>query len=462
MQVLEQYANIKHRDQLRCNAAFFMGLLKQVAEKKQTAPVLVVPKSVPVDPTFVSSEAKHKLAELYSQAVLDPALMDQHCMGLLAALPKAAQLCALARIAANICDEENKRGYITQLLKNMRASAVSIAGTASKAGLQQHTKAGSTAVGGKVLSNTGKLINPNEVSIRLNPSSIFYDAELAMCWRVLTKQDKFDWQNRLAKGKQMKLTNLSQPRQKLAQQLQPGHPQYHAVTASAWKDTDASAREELLQSADESGEAIQLIPQQPRPPPAAEPVEPEFHEIDFPPLGGQIETSTHKAVGSGSVIGHALPGSVSDYTSLDMGLQPDNDKLGVSGASAGDAEPQMLPLYNMGMAFQQSLSLQDINKSDPLKPPSTDCLASVSAAVSLFQLLKKPVSVLVLSSTHLLHCTSQTMTMLKAPPERTTLDCSDPMRHSLLQWVACFLMPSVVTSHASAHRMHKVAVADGQ
>ncbi|KAL0019834.1 hypothetical protein WJX79_000622 [Trebouxia sp. C0005] len=28
-QVLEQYANVKNRDQLRCNAAFFMGLLKQ-------------------------------------------------------------------------------------------------------------------------------------------------------------------------------------------------------------------------------------------------------------------------------------------------------------------------------------------------------------------------------------------------------------------------------------------------
>lgn len=383
LQVLEQYANIKHRDQLRCNAAFFMGLLKQVADKKQTPPVLVVPKSVPVDPTLVSPEAKHKLVELYSQGILEPALMDQHCMGLLAVLPKAAQLSALTRIAANINEAENKCGYITQLLKNMRASAVSIAGTACKAGLQQHPKAGSTTVGGKILSNTGKLINPNEVSIRLNPSSIFYDAELAMCWRVLTKQDKFDWQNRLAKGKQMKLTNLSQPRQKLAQQLHPGYPQYHAATATAWKYTDAAAREVLLCSADDSGETIKLIPQQPRPPAAATAVEPEFHEIDFPPLGGQIETNTHEAAGSGSDLGSALPGSASDYTRLQMGLQPDS-MLDTIDASAGNTTPQTLPLYNMGMAFQQSLSLHDINKSDPLNPPPIDCLASVSAAVSLF------------------------------------------------------------------------------
>ena len=453
MQVLEQYANIKHRDQLRCNAAFFMGLLKQVAEKKQTPPVLVVPKSVPVDPTFVSPEAKHKLAELYTHGVMEPALMDQHCMGLLAALPKAAQLCALGSIAANIGDEENKRGYVTQLLKNMRASAVSIAGTASKARLQQHPKAGSTAVGSKVLSNTGKLINPNEVSIRLNPSSIFYDAELAMCWRVLTKQDKSDWQTRLAKGKQMKLTDLSQPRQKLAQQLQPGHPQYDAATASGWRYTDVSAKEELLQSADESGEAIQLMPQQTRPPPAAETVEPEFHEIDFPPLGGQIELSTHKAAGSGSDIGFALSGPVSDYTCLEMGLQTDNDKLGISGAAAGDAGPQILPLYNMGMAFQQSLSLQDINKSDPSNLPSTDCLASVSAAVSLFELFKKLVSAHLLSNTHLLHCTSRTMTMTKAP-ERTTLGCNNPIRHSLLHSKSGWLFDAIslyFTWISSAH-----------
>ena len=399
MQVLEQYANIKHRDQLRCNAAFFMGLLKQVAEKKQTPPVLVVPKPVPVDPTCVSPEAKHRLAELYSQGILEPALMDQHCMGLLAALPKAAQINAVVHVAANIGEAENKRGYITQLLKNMRASAVSIAGTASKTGLQQHPKAGSSAVGGKVLSNTGKLINPNEVSIRLNPSSIFYDAELAMCWRVLTKQDKFDWQNRLAKGKQMQLTSLSQPRQKLAQQLQPGHPQYHAATASAWKYTDAAAKEELLQSADESGEAIQLILQQPQPPLPAAAVEPEFHEIDFPPLGGQIETTTIKAAGSESDIGSAMPGCLSDYTSLQMCPKTDNDKLGIADAPAGDLGPQALPLYNMGMAFQQSLSLQDINKSEPSNPPSKDCLASVSAAVSLFQLLKRAISVRSLSIT---------------------------------------------------------------
>ena len=395
MQVLEQCANIKHRDQPRCNAAFFMGLLKQVADKKQTPSVLVVAKSVPVNPSFVSPDAKQKLAELHSQGILEPALMDQHCMGLLAVLPKTAQLSALIRIAANIGEAENKRGYITHLLKNMRASAISIAGTASKAGLPQQPKAGSTAVGGKVLSNTGKLINPNEVSIRLNPSSIFYDAELAMCWRVLTKQDKFDWQNRLAKGKQMKLINLSQPRQMLAQQLQPGHPQYRAATASAWKFTDAPAKEELLKSADESGEAIQLIPQQSRPPlPPAAAVEPEFHEIDFPPLGGQIETNTIKAAGSGSDIGSSLR---PDYTSLQMGLQTDKGKLGIADASAGDEGSQTLPLYNMGMAFQQSLSLQDINKSDRSNPPSTDCLASVSAEVCVFQLFKGAVPVHLLS-----------------------------------------------------------------
>ena len=390
MQVLEQYADIKHRDQLRCNAAFFMGLLKQVAEKekKQTPPVLVVPKSLPADPTFVSPEAKQKLAEMYTQGILEPAIMDQHCMGLLAALPKAPQLSALICIAANIREAENKRGYITQLLKNMRASAVSIAGTVSiKPGLQHHPKAGSMAIGGKALSNTGKLINPNEVSIRLNPSSIFYDAELAMCWRVLTKQDKFDWQNRLAKGKQLKLTNLSLPRQELAQQLHPGHPQFHSATASAWKYTDAAAKEELLRSADDTGQAIKLIPEQPRP---AKPApEPEFHEIDFPPLGGPTETETLEAAGCVPDIGAALPGSASSYSCLQTGLQADASTAahGVVPASAGDVRPKALPLYNMGMAFQQSLSLQDINKSDPLRPPSIDSLASVSAAVSHSNLL---------------------------------------------------------------------------
>lgn len=287
MQVLEQYANIKHRDQLRCNAAFFMGLLKQVAEKekKQTPPVLVVPKSLPADPTFVSPEAKQKLAEMYTQGILEPAIMDQHCMGLLAALPKAAQLSALICIAANIPEAENKRGYITHLLKNMRASAVSIAGTVSiKPGLQQHPKAG------KVLSNTGKLINPNEVSIRLNPSSIFYDAELAMCWRVFTKQDKWDCRSRLANGKQIKLAKLSKPRQLLAQQLHPDHPQYHAAMAAAWKNTDVAVKETLLRSADLTGEAIKLLPDEPTVPIAAEP---EFHETDFPPLGLAAQTQQH-------------------------------------------------------------------------------------------------------------------------------------------------------------------------
>lgn len=396
MQVLEQYANIKHRDQLRCNAAFFMGLLKQVADKKQTAPVLVVPKPAASDLTTVSPDIKQKLTELYSQGILEPALMDQHCLGLLAALPRDAQLSALTHIAVHLGETENKRGYITQLLKNMRASGVSVAGTANKTGLQPYPKAGGVTIGGKVLSNTGKLINPNDVSIRLNPSSIFYDAELAMCWRVLSKQDKCDWQIKLGKGKQMKLANLSQPRQKLAQQLHPGHPQYHAATAVAWKYTDAAAREGMLLSADETGEAIKLLLDQPNPAAAAEP---EFHDFDFPPLGGPTDKQASKQagalmeIGSADLHGSALPKWTSD-DSVDSdncpqtALQTDTGMVGavpashagMMQASAGDLQPKTLPLYNMGMAFQQSLSLQDISKSDPSRP-SADPLAFVSAAV---------------------------------------------------------------------------------
>lgn len=402
MQVLEQYANIKHRDQLRCNAAFFMGLLKQVADQKQTAPVLVVPKPAAADPTTVSPDTKQKLTELYTQGILEPALMDQHCLGLLAALPRDAQLSALTHIAVHLGEAENKRGYITQLLKNMRASAVSAAGTASKTGLQPYPKAGGVTIVGKVLSNTGKLINPNDVSIRLNPSSIFYDAELAMCWRVLSKQDKCDWQNQLGKGKQVKLANLSQPRQKLAQQLHPGHPQYHAATAVAWKYTDAAAREGVLLSADETGEAIKLLLDQPNPAAAAEP---EFHDFDFPPLGGPSDKQASKQagalmeMGSADLHGSALPKWTSD-DSVDSdncpltALQTDTGMLGtvpashagMMQASAGGLRPKTLPLYNMGMAFQQSLSLQDISKSDPSRP-SADPLAFVSAAVITCYLL---------------------------------------------------------------------------
>lgn len=386
MQVLEQYANIEHRDQLRCNAAFFMGLLKQVMEKKQPVPVITVRKPGTAE---ISPQADQKLAELYSQGLLDPALLDQHCMGLLAALPKAAQLSAVASIAANIGEAQNKHGYITQLLKNMRASALSIAGTMSKPASQQHAKLGGIAPGGKVLSNTGKLINPNEVSIRLNPSSIFYDAELAMCWRVLTKQDKYDWQSRLAKGKQMKLSSLSKPRLKLAQQLHPGHAQYDAATASAWKHTDALLKEELLRSADETGELIQLIPNQPQP------VAPEFHGIDFPSLEDSAYSDSKQAAASVPKRGTAQLETASETSGLQTDSKAGNNLSSVvldspastspgSSNLAQDKQSNTQPLYNMGMAFQQSLSLQDINKSDPMRSSSTDSLASVSVAVSSF------------------------------------------------------------------------------
>lgn len=393
-----------------------MGLLKQVADKKQTPPVLVVPKPVPADPTTVSLEAKNKLAELHTQGILEPALMDQHCLGLLAALPRDAQLSALTHIAVNLGEAENKRAYITQLLKNMRASAASVAGTATKTGLQHPAKVGNAAVGSKVLSNTGKLINPNDVSIRLNPSSIFYDAELAMCWRVLSKQDKSDWQDRLAKGKQMRLANLSQPRQKLAQQLHPGHPHYHAATAVAWKYTDAATRESLLHSADDTGEAVKLLSDQPTPPAAAAAAEPEFHEIDFPPLGGPTNTGVHRHAGASpetcAAVSDLPKWTSNDSEDLDdcpqTALQTDAGMLGtvpashagIMPAAAGDKKPKTLPWYNM--TFQQSLSLQDIHKADPLRP-SADSLASVSAAVSKCKLLQMGQVV------HFLHVSSNTV-----------------------------------------------------
>ena len=251
MQVLGRYAKMKKQHQLRCSASFFMGLLKQVADKKPA--VLVVPKSVPTVSATVSPEAKHKLAELYAQGILEPALMDQHCSRQLAALPHVAQLTAITRIAANIGAAEDKHGYLTQLLKHM-------------------------------------LINASEVHLKLSPETVFYDAELAMCWRVFTKQDKWDCRSRLAKGKQIKLAKLSKPRQLLAQQLHPDHPQYHAATAAAWKNTDVAVKETLLRSADLTGEAIKLLPDEPKVPIAAEP---EFHETDFPPLGLAAQTQQH-------------------------------------------------------------------------------------------------------------------------------------------------------------------------
>lgn len=168
-----------------------------------------------------------------------------------------------------------------QPLEDSQASWVSIAATGPKPGRQQQYQAGKGGKG-QALSKTGKVINPNDVSIRLNPCSPFYDAQLAMCWRVLTRQDKRDWQTRLAKGKRMKLAGLAQPRQQLAKQLHPGHPQYCAATAAAWKNEDAAAKENILRSADHTGEAIKLLPDEPRPTTAAEPV---FHEADFPALG---------------------------------------------------------------------------------------------------------------------------------------------------------------------------------
>ena len=74
---------------------------------------------------------------------------------------------------------------------------------------------------------------------------------------------------------------VSKPRQQLAWQLHPGHPQYHAATAAAWKYKDVVVKEELLRSADRTGEAIKLFPVEPRPTTA----EPVFHDADFPALG---------------------------------------------------------------------------------------------------------------------------------------------------------------------------------
>lgn len=197
--------------------------------------------------------------------------------------------------------EADDPGHTPQPRKEPHAPPVSTAATGAKFVLQQHPQAGNPAVGGNILSQTGKVINPNEVSIRLNPSSPFYDAQLAICWRVLTRQDKYNWQTRLAKGQRMKVASLSKPRQQLAWRLHPGHPQYHAATAAAWKHKDAAVKEALLRSADDTGEAIKLFPDKPRPTPA----EPVFHEADFPALG-QPTTDTwrggglHKAATLGS------------------------------------------------------------------------------------------------------------------------------------------------------------------
>ena len=226
-----------------------------VLEKKQASRVLIVPKSKPAVATTVTPEAEQKLAELYTQGILEPALLDEHCLGLLACLPQNAQLAALTRMAANINgpQAQDKCGYISQLLKHM-------------------------------------LVRAGEFNLKLDPGSVFYDVNLALCWRVLTKQDKWEWQKKFAKGQQVQLANLSHPRQKLAQQLHRGHPQYHAATAAAWKNTDVATKDALLQSADQTGETIKLLSdEQPKP----KAPEPNFHETDFPPLSLAIHSEHH-------------------------------------------------------------------------------------------------------------------------------------------------------------------------
>jgi len=387
VQVLQQYANVKHRDQLRCNAAFFMGLLKQVTEGKPPrvhstagkSSVLTVPKPLEADPTTVSLEAKQKLAELYSLGILDSTLMDQHCLGLLAAIPAFLQVHAISCLAEGISVAENKRAYITQLLKSIRASAGSSAAAAipSKA-----------AANVKLVSNTGKVINPNDISIRLNPSSIFYDADLAMSWRVLTRQDKAGWQLKAAAGKHPKLASLSKPRQKLARQLHPGHAHFHAATAAVWKHTDLGIKEDLLHDADSTGEPITVLPHHHQ---RQEP-DPQFHDMDFPPLGG-VQASNQSEASS------ATADQITDLAVSATGISTQKTIDGAPQQSSGssnvrDSQPNALPLYNMGMAFQQSLSLHDISQADPSmarNKPLTDTLSEVplqlQCSVQLFGML---------------------------------------------------------------------------
>ena len=262
-----------------------------ILEKTQAPRVLAVPRAKPAVATTVGLEAEQKLAELYSQGILEPALLDQHCLGLLARLPKNAQVVALTRMAANIKDPhvKNKRGYVSHLLK-------------------------------RLLSRAG------DFDLKLNPCSILYDANLAMCWRVLTKQDKWVWQNRFAKGKQIKLASLSRPRQMLAQQLHQDHSQYHAATAAAWKNTHSAIKEALLQSADQTGEAIKLLPDEQPKPKAAKAPEPEFHETDFPPLGMTTHTqhgpgfSKPMTSGNSSLPGAGVPSQAAGWFTCNRGL----------------------------------------------------------------------------------------------------------------------------------------------
>lgn len=394
VQVLEQYANVQHRDQLRCNAAFFMGLLRQVANGRQArAPslakknsVLIVPKPLVADPSTVSPEAKAKLAELHSQGTLESALMDQHCLGLLAAIPASLQVSALISIAGSISAADNKRACITQLLKSIQASATSTAAAAPKSGVAQLAKSGNAAASPKLVSNTGRIINPNDISIRLNPSSVFYDPDLAMSWRVLTRQDKADWQTKATAGKHPKLADLSKPRQKLARQLHVGHAQYHAATAAAWKHTDSAIKESLLLNADNTGQPISLLQCQQRPNP-----DPDFHDMDFPLLQGMQASKPNQATGSEVDPATAAPPAATsgssqqtnNGTSSSIPVSQEGRAQDIHGNSVGGLDcssPSALPMYNMGMAFQQSLSLQDISQADPItaKPKSlTDDVSQV-------------------------------------------------------------------------------------
>lgn len=207
--------------------------------------MLTVPKPKPAVASTLSPEAAQKLAELYTQGILEPALLDRYCLGLLARLPQNAQLVALARMSANISSASDKRGYVSQLLTHMLSRA-------------------------------------NDFNYRLDPGSFCYDANLAMCWRVLTKQEKREWQSRLAQGKQIRLDKLSHPRQVLAQQLHRDHySQRPTAAAAAWKRTDAATKDALLLSADQTGIAIKLVPDEQ---PNSRAAGPEFHESDFPPL----------------------------------------------------------------------------------------------------------------------------------------------------------------------------------
>ncbi len=402
IQVLEQYANVKHRDQLRCNAAFFMGLLKQVTDGKPPrvpssagkSSVLTVPKPLEADPSTVSPEAKQKLAELYSLGILDNTLMDQHCLGLLAAIPACLQVHAISCLAEGISVAENKRAYITQLLKSIRASAGSSAAAALKSGMTPLATPSKAAANIKLVSNTGKVINPNDISIRLNPSSIFYDADLAMCWRVLTRQDKAGWQVKAAAGKHPKLASLSKPRQKLARQLHPGHAHFHAATAAVWKHTDPGIKEDLLHDADSTGEPITVLPHHQR----LEP-DPQFHDMDFPPLGGvQASNPIEESGATADQITESAVSATGLSTEKTINGAPLSQRFRTEQSSGSsdirDSQPNALPLYNMGMAFQQSLSLQDISQGDPSMArdkPLTDTLSEVplqlQCSVQLFGML---------------------------------------------------------------------------